>query len=371
MPVEVPLSLREFGWKNDQLTIWHGQSIRNVLDGTPLSSRAWTVQERLLAPRTLHFLRNQVIWECYDLLASESDPEAGHLWERSFWADNIVTSDQELLWHTKWREVVAVFTQADLTYQSDKLIAISGIAKYISSTEIAKHIASLWPGNTPRYYAGIWGHCAEVSLLWYISGGTRGIADERAPTWSWGRRKGEVECYASMGHIQLLASVVEIKADSIGGDEFGPVDGGVIRIRGPISRVTLRFAEGNGAVVEGTGSRLRLRDWEFDDGAPLVAHDTNASAGLLLLGIAMDGDGDPFVTLQGLILVPTGQQRGEYVRVGYWMMEDSDHGLGDVDNMPQEARYGYFADKIGLSTLEKSHFEEDGEEKGVYTITII
>lgn len=31
---------------------------------TPLASRAWVLQERLLAPRTLHFSKTQLFWEC-------------------------------------------------------------------------------------------------------------------------------------------------------------------------------------------------------------------------------------------------------------------------------------------------------------------
>lgn len=38
----------------------------------PLSTRAWTFQERHLARRTLFFGREQMFWECQVLLADES-----------------------------------------------------------------------------------------------------------------------------------------------------------------------------------------------------------------------------------------------------------------------------------------------------------
>jgi len=41
---------------------------------TPLSSRAWALQERLLAPRTLHFSRAQMLWECNRGIVCESLP---------------------------------------------------------------------------------------------------------------------------------------------------------------------------------------------------------------------------------------------------------------------------------------------------------
>lgn len=40
----------------------------------PVNIRAWVVQERLLAPRVLHFGQTQVIWECRELSACELYP---------------------------------------------------------------------------------------------------------------------------------------------------------------------------------------------------------------------------------------------------------------------------------------------------------
>lgn len=41
----------------------------------PLLKRAWVVQERILAPRILHFGNHQMFWECNELAASESLPD--------------------------------------------------------------------------------------------------------------------------------------------------------------------------------------------------------------------------------------------------------------------------------------------------------
>jgi Heterokaryon incompatibility protein (HET) len=38
------------------------------LDNYPLGRRAWVVQEKFLAPRILHFGKNQLFWECHDLV---------------------------------------------------------------------------------------------------------------------------------------------------------------------------------------------------------------------------------------------------------------------------------------------------------------
>lgn len=41
------------------------------LHKSPLSTRAWTMQERLLSPRTIHFTASRVIWECQSLIETE------------------------------------------------------------------------------------------------------------------------------------------------------------------------------------------------------------------------------------------------------------------------------------------------------------
>lgn len=40
---------------------------RSVVDA-PLNRRAWVLQEKFLSPRTLHFARDQLFWECHELV---------------------------------------------------------------------------------------------------------------------------------------------------------------------------------------------------------------------------------------------------------------------------------------------------------------
>lgn len=49
------------------LSFWE----RNV-DDAPVNRRAWVLQERLMAPRVLHFCQDQIAWECSELDAAES-----------------------------------------------------------------------------------------------------------------------------------------------------------------------------------------------------------------------------------------------------------------------------------------------------------
>jgi len=49
-------------------------SIRDDFSNSPLVSRAWVLQERVLAPRTIHFGRRQLYWECREQFACETLP---------------------------------------------------------------------------------------------------------------------------------------------------------------------------------------------------------------------------------------------------------------------------------------------------------
>jgi hypothetical protein len=44
------------------------------IEESPLCRRAWVLQERLLAPRNLHFGHDQLFWECNQLKACEGYP---------------------------------------------------------------------------------------------------------------------------------------------------------------------------------------------------------------------------------------------------------------------------------------------------------
>ena len=65
--------------------VWRGMTARyydcidrelwlREVSQSPLGRRAWVVQERLLAPRVIHFGANQLFWECNGLKACELYP---------------------------------------------------------------------------------------------------------------------------------------------------------------------------------------------------------------------------------------------------------------------------------------------------------
>ncbi|KAK3381209.1 hypothetical protein B0H63DRAFT_197706 [Podospora didyma] len=164
------------------------------------------------------------MWECASLVASESSPE-GKLEIRGGWADPVrgwatldgnLNGDWDLSrkdqWLNKWLEVQPVYTQGNLTFQTDKLMAIDGIAEYMRS---------LWRGDDTRYLAGLWSHRIEESILWQVgsrSFTTPGIADGRAPSWSWTRRQGviHVSFLVPGESTNILVAVLEAETNPTG-----------------------------------------------------------------------------------------------------------------------------------------------------------
>jgi hypothetical protein len=96
---------------------------------SPLFKRAWTFQERLLAPRVLSFTRCELLWECREASDCEccnggnglstTSPNMDH-------APALVYTDPRA---DSWLTMVKAYFALQLTYGRDKLPAIKGIVR--------------------------------------------------------------------------------------------------------------------------------------------------------------------------------------------------------------------------------------------------
>jgi len=74
----------------------------------------------------------------------------------------------------RWDGVVEEYSQLQLSRESDKLPALSGIAKEIMNSE-----------ETGPYLAGLWKNQLPLKLAWTCSEPGKRPMRYRAPTWSW------------------------------------------------------------------------------------------------------------------------------------------------------------------------------------------
>ncbi|KAJ4419163.1 hypothetical protein N0V85_001119 [Neurospora sp. IMI 360204] len=144
------------------ISLWSNQVSQALVN-----TRAWVLQERVLAPRILHFGRRQLFWECHCSEACEALPlgnpparmhrreEAGFKRDLSYLLKEQKPSDANLHVYMLWHRLIQSYTKTSLSFPSDKLIAISGLAKLFQS--LAKR---------DDYLAGLWRHRLEAELLW-------------------------------------------------------------------------------------------------------------------------------------------------------------------------------------------------------------
>jgi hypothetical protein len=163
-----------------------------VVDG-PLNERGWTLQERLLSQRIIHFGKTQTFWECQSTTKSEHlardqvsvDRYGGHT-SRGFTAElssfhwhsptSLSKRDGKATGYAIWYSMLEHYTRRELTYGEDKLPAVSGLARRFADRKEVNYIAGLWQDDLP------------IGLLWRAASGRRPLSRPqiaRAPSWSW------------------------------------------------------------------------------------------------------------------------------------------------------------------------------------------
>ena len=114
--------------------VWHEYSRFHGLEGEPeLLTRGWTFQERLLSPRILHFNR-ELVFECSQHQLCECPKSHGTRWTRylpkkdTCDESNLVSLHRCAL-YKQWCSIVEQYMSMRLTFDSDVLPAISGLAR--------------------------------------------------------------------------------------------------------------------------------------------------------------------------------------------------------------------------------------------------
>ncbi|CAG9990456.1 unnamed protein product [Clonostachys byssicola] len=210
----------------------------------PLNRRGWVLQERILPPRALLFTYNQLMWECRERESCETYPDglprhfespyngsvkhldidASQAWLTHLQESNLSQEDC----YEKWRQTIHMYWCTMITKDTDKLVAISGLAKRMGAALKDRYFAGLWEGDFPG------------NLLWYVfiaGGQSCRPRDYRAPSWSWASV--EVEGGMDISHFLLRGRVVaEVEEASVTPlsniDITGEVIDGHLRVKGTV-----------------------------------------------------------------------------------------------------------------------------------------
>ncbi|KAH7032133.1 heterokaryon incompatibility protein-domain-containing protein [Macrophomina phaseolina] len=228
----------------------------------PLNSRAWALQERLLAPRTLHFGRKRLYWECCHSFTWEGNHQGARTvtqlngsyqpaWvspfidvKLAFAALKLQSCQAETLQVQPvgreadamsaalnlWEFIVETYCKCSLSKKTDKLIALSGIA------------TSFQPLLQDDYLAGIWRSHGARQLLWKRSRGSSASDrdNDRAPSWSWASVDSPI-VYPSLHHHSSDDYQAHIERHTFSGVDTAraPRASDFIEVRGKFERASL------------------------------------------------------------------------------------------------------------------------------------
>ncbi|KAI1211173.1 HET-domain-containing protein [Annulohypoxylon truncatum] len=327
-------------------------------EGQPLLSRAWVLQERILSTRNLYFGSKQVFWECFETNCCETVPNTSldkpsnypsysrlHRTESSTykWKPLIhPKKGRSIAQPTDWDSVILTYSQCNLTFPCDKLVAISGLAKrmgYIMRTE--------YGDGYDTYLAGLWEHTMPESLLWVPKIIGSRISSYRAPSWSWASLDGDIDFRSVRRQSRWRVELLRAEMVPHGNDVTGEVVSGTLTLRGHICKARrskrVRETRNERREIYSIGSfhhpesdapvdfhhpendmpvdlDLRTRYLQFD------TIDDSCETVILLFFTCEPHKAKVFsyVQVQGLALIPDDQSQS-YRRVGsVWLKEPTD-----------------------------------------------
>lgn len=237
------------------------------LDTDPVFTRAWCLQERLLATRIIHFTSNEMLWECRSCIACEcgygpsqidyndkpvllqqyfdrvKERNGGCPFSPTFgptrcpgrsFSDSDDCKDHFPDENSFWWMLVERFSTCRITEVSDRLPAIGGLARRMQSE------------NLGGYYAGLWENDLPLALLWQRDGYEASATWEThsrpsnyiAPTWSWVSLIGKLQ-RAKPDYIPT-ATVQDVRCELANADHFGSLRSGYITITAPAAACVLQ-----------------------------------------------------------------------------------------------------------------------------------
>lgn len=321
---------------------------------SPWQTRGWTFQEDMFSMRKLYFGQLMMYWDSLkpvDIMRTENTIIDDKLNRVDESADISIIHSSEP-WrgdydYDGWYYPMLNYCQKTLTYETDRLSAVSSYAKLVGSKS----------GDT--YVAGLWKKDLHRGLLWKIGRRQRRTfqtlirqlstpSEYIAPSWSWASHNSILHFDLSDGVMQPECKVLEAKTRNFG-DVYGRVRGGHILIRGKACGIP----DGKLQMLPLTSPYLNVQcewlvieneqyvaqcalDWRVtnEDGKQLSETSGDSVHKMVMLLISssftknasafsrrpqeweINEEGPPLEVMHGLLLYPTGKADDEYWRVG-------------------------------------------------------
>lgn len=206
----------------------------NQEDPGVLGTRAWVVQETFLSRQILHFAESELVWECRSCILAEDDVLPVGLCSSRL-SQLLLRCEEGLDPYNAWHTLVSEYVRRHLTFESDRLPAISGAAAKFHSFTHSDYVAGLWVNNMP------------LDLCWRIDYINRDLGSEPkfhlsqylAPTWAWPSAMAPVRFVGNDDDHPFvpLARIIDVQCEKSGRNLYGPVSSGQLILCGRVATI--------------------------------------------------------------------------------------------------------------------------------------
>jgi hypothetical protein len=205
----------------------------------PLLTRAWVVQEQLLGRFVLHFSKDELVFQCLSGVRCEcgtlNDFKMDTLRRiRQFLASTRRNgqrsqADIEKMGNAPldfWANLILEYSHKSITYPSDRLPALAGMASTWATLGLGKYLAGFWAKGILR------------DLMWMNL--ERRSPPKFAPSWSWVSTGLSCDWVTTRDngryHVRIDLDRTNCKVKGKGLNPYGEVEMGWLHIAGPVLR---------------------------------------------------------------------------------------------------------------------------------------
>lgn len=214
----------------------------------PTLTRAWILQERLLASRVLHFGPQELMWECLrdsvcqcrePLSTSDLRDDVQHVsrlkeyFSARNWSDQ---SSQSLV--KSWHRLIGDYSLLNITFGQDIFPAMSGIAKTFQNVKKSEYLAGLWQASLLE------------DLTWHVEAASdweHRLGEWRAPSWSWASTSSPVAFVEINEGLKPFCSVIDASVTLAGADPTGEITEAHLLIKGYLVHTSIEHVDSDAA----------------------------------------------------------------------------------------------------------------------------
>ncbi|KAH9209350.1 heterokaryon incompatibility protein-domain-containing protein [Leptodontidium sp. 2 PMI_412] len=290
----------------------------------PVLSRAWVSQEQLLSRRNVYLGGNIIVWDCCVKQHHEFTFESNYYSDVSTGKQDFFQAMLRQRHYSKadrpewigrfWELLVQNYTVANLTFASDQVFAIAGIA-------VAIQEATQW-----TYVCGMWYEYLQQQLTWHIAGLPKckfprpRLKSTKIPSWSWLSIRHPVNFWlerAEGNPRSYKATIIDCSVTPLKGRAAvaGEVERAILQVTG-IFRTLQHCSDVSESWNQykyqhaPTGIEV-IPDISLPDGLPIHFFTISIYQRKRMLP---EREGNEF----GLVLTPIGSSTEDFTRVGYF-----------------------------------------------------